>query len=114
MLADALTSVLAIAGLLAAWAYGWTWLDPVIGVVGALVIARWSWGLIKDTGSTLTGGEYYQIRGTAAHVGEVLVEGLLLALVAEALDRRLDLALQVAGAPARGRQEGRVHPGAGS
>ena len=35
VLADALTSVLAIAGLLAAWAYGWTWLDPAIGVVGA-------------------------------------------------------------------------------
>ena len=53
MLADALTSVLAIAGLLAAWAYGWTWLDPVIGVVGALVIARWSWSLIRASGAVL-------------------------------------------------------------
>ncbi len=53
MLADALTSVLAIAGLLAAWAYGWTWLDPVIGVVGALVIARWSWTLIRASGAVL-------------------------------------------------------------
>ena len=43
-------------------------------------------------------------------VGEVLVEGLLLALVPEALHRRRDLALQVVGAPARGRQEGGVHP----
>ena len=50
VLADALTSVLAIAALLAAWAYGWTWLDPVIGVVGALVIAHWSWRLIRDVG----------------------------------------------------------------
>ena len=53
VLADALTSVLAIAGLLAAWAYGWTWLDPAIGVVGALVIAHWSWGLIRASGAVL-------------------------------------------------------------
>src|SRR5437763_896786 len=53
VLADALTSVLAIAGLLAAWIYGWTWLDPAIGIVGALVIAHWSWGLIRDAGAVL-------------------------------------------------------------
>src|SRR5471032_2377905 len=39
VLADALTSVLAIVGLLAAWIQGWTWLDPAIGIVGAIVIA---------------------------------------------------------------------------
>jgi cation diffusion facilitator family transporter len=53
VLADALTSVLAIAGLLTARFYGWTWLDPVIGLVGAVVIARWSWGLIRDSGAVL-------------------------------------------------------------
>ncbi len=53
VLADALTSVLAIAGLLAAWFYGWAWADPAIGVVGALVIAHWSWGLIRDSGAVL-------------------------------------------------------------
>jgi cation diffusion facilitator family transporter len=53
VLADALTSVLAIVGLLAAWSYGWTWLDPVIGIVGALVIAHWSWGLIRASGAVL-------------------------------------------------------------
>jgi cation diffusion facilitator family transporter len=53
VLADALTSVLAIAGLLAAWSFGWTWLDPAIGIVGALVIAHWSWGLIRDAGAVL-------------------------------------------------------------
>jgi cation diffusion facilitator family transporter len=53
VLADALTSVLAIAGLLAARFYGWTFLDPVIGIVGAIVIARWSWGLIRDAGAVL-------------------------------------------------------------
>jgi len=53
VLADALTSVLAITGLLAAWIYGWTWLDPAIGIVGAVVIAHWSWGLIRDAGAVL-------------------------------------------------------------
>ena len=53
VMADALTSVLAIAGLLAAWVYGWTWLDPAIGLVGALVIAHWSWRLIRDAGAVL-------------------------------------------------------------
>jgi cation diffusion facilitator family transporter len=53
VLADALTSVLAIVALLAGGFYGWNWLDPVMGVVGALVIARWSWGLIRTAGATL-------------------------------------------------------------
>lgn len=53
VLADALTSVLAIGALVLGGLYGWSWLDPAIGVVGALVIARWSWGLIRDTGAVL-------------------------------------------------------------
>lgn len=53
VLADALTSVLAIVALLAGSVFGWIWLDPAIGIVGALVIARWSWGLIKDAGIVL-------------------------------------------------------------
>jgi cation diffusion facilitator family transporter len=53
VMADALTSVLAIVGLLSAWAYGWTWADPVIGIVGALVIAHWSFGLMRDAGAVL-------------------------------------------------------------
>jgi cation diffusion facilitator family transporter len=53
VMADALTSVLAIAGLLAAWSYGWNWADPAIGVVGALVIAHWAWRLIRDSGAVL-------------------------------------------------------------
>ncbi|MCO6048270.1 CDF family Co(II)/Ni(II) efflux transporter DmeF [Mesorhizobium sp. RP14(2022)] len=53
VLADALTSVLAIVALLAGSLYGWIWLDPLMGVVGALVIARWSWGLIRDAGGVL-------------------------------------------------------------
>jgi cation diffusion facilitator family transporter len=49
VLADALTSVLAIVALLAGSYLGWVWLDPVMGVVGAIVIARWSWSLMRDT-----------------------------------------------------------------
>jgi cation diffusion facilitator family transporter len=53
VLADALTSVLAIVALLFGRAYGWIWLDPLMGVVGGLVIARWSYGLLRDTGRVL-------------------------------------------------------------
>jgi cation diffusion facilitator family transporter len=53
VLADALTSVLAIGALLAGRYLGWTWLDPVMGIVGALVIASWAWGLLRDTSAVL-------------------------------------------------------------
>ena len=53
VLADALTSVLAIVALLAGRIGGWVWLDPAIGVLGALVIARWAWGLMKQAGGVL-------------------------------------------------------------
>lgn len=53
VLADALTSVLAIAALLCGRFAGWTWMDPAMGIVGALVIARWSWSLMHDTAAVL-------------------------------------------------------------
>lgn len=53
VLADALTSVLAIAALLAGRYLGWVWLDPVMGVVGAVVIAKWSVGLIRQSANVL-------------------------------------------------------------
>lgn len=53
VLADAFTSVLAILALTFGSLYGWSWLDPVMGIVGSLVIANWSWSLIRDTGATL-------------------------------------------------------------
>jgi cation diffusion facilitator family transporter len=53
VLADALTSVLAIVALLAGWLFGWTSLDPLMGVIGALVIARWSVGLLRTAGAAL-------------------------------------------------------------
>lgn len=53
VLADALTSVLAIAALLAGRYLGWTWMDPAIGIVGAVVIAQWSITLMRDTAAVL-------------------------------------------------------------
>jgi len=53
VLADALTSVFAIAALSAALWLGWSWLDPVVGVVGAVVIAVWAWGLMRQSAAVL-------------------------------------------------------------
>ena len=53
VVADAAVSVLVIIGLILAKLFGWLWLDPVIGMVGALVIANWAVGLIRDTGGIL-------------------------------------------------------------
>ncbi|MBB2716382.1 UNVERIFIED_ORG: cation diffusion facilitator family transporter [Rhizobium etli] len=53
VVADALTSVLAIAALTLGSLYGWLWLDPIMGIVGGLVIANWSWGLMKSSGGVL-------------------------------------------------------------
>lgn len=53
VLADALTSVLAIAALLSGKFLGWNWLDPAMGIVGAILIARWSLGLLRDTSGIL-------------------------------------------------------------
>ena len=67
VLADALTSVLAISALLAGRFLGWVWLDPVMGIVGAVVIARWSWSLMRDTASIL-------LDRTDAHVADEVRE----------------------------------------
>lgn len=67
VLADAVTSVLAIAALLAGRFLGWVWLDPVIGIVGALVIARWAWTLMQATASVL-------LDKTDQHVAEEIRE----------------------------------------
>src|SRR6202453_413245 len=53
VMADAAVSVLVIVGLLLARAFGWLWMDPLAGIVGACVIASWSYGLIRDTGAIL-------------------------------------------------------------
>ncbi|MGD2141276.1 MAG: CDF family Co(II)/Ni(II) efflux transporter DmeF [Burkholderiales bacterium] len=56
VLADAMTSLFAIVALVAGKYFGWTWLDPVMGVVGAAVIARWAYGLMRDSGHILLDG----------------------------------------------------------
>ena len=53
VLADALTSVLAIVALLFGSLLGWWLLDPLMGIVGALVISRWAWGLLKESSAIL-------------------------------------------------------------
>jgi cation diffusion facilitator family transporter len=53
VVADALTSVLAIIALLSGRFFGWVWLDPVMGIAGALVIAHWSVGLMRSAGAVL-------------------------------------------------------------
>jgi cation diffusion facilitator family transporter len=53
VIADAAVSVLVIVGLLVARFLGWAWMDPLAGLIGAVVIASWSYALIRDTGSIL-------------------------------------------------------------
>ena len=53
VMADAAVSVLVITGLLLARTFGWLWMDPLAGMIGAAVIASWSYGLIRDTGAIL-------------------------------------------------------------
>jgi len=53
VIADAAVSVLVIVGLLLARTFGWLWMDPLAGIIGAAVIASWSYGLVRDTGAIL-------------------------------------------------------------
>ena len=53
VIADAATSVLAVVALAGGWLYGWAWLDPVMGIVGAGLIIVWARGLTIETGKVL-------------------------------------------------------------
>jgi cation diffusion facilitator family transporter len=53
VIADAATSVLAIVALAGGWFYGWSWLDPAMGIVGAVLVAVWAKNLIAETGKVL-------------------------------------------------------------
>jgi cation diffusion facilitator family transporter len=53
VLADAFTSVLAITALTGGKFFGWAWLDPVVGIVGSVVVFSWSYTLLRDTGGIL-------------------------------------------------------------
>jgi cation diffusion facilitator family transporter len=53
VVADAAVSVLVIIGLILARTFGWLWMDPLAGILGACVVASWSYGLTRDTGAIL-------------------------------------------------------------
>ena len=53
VIADAATSVLAIVALVGGMFWGWNWLDPMMGIVGAILVGRWAWGLLRDTSRVL-------------------------------------------------------------
>ena len=81
VLADALTSVLAIIALVTGKYFGWTWMDPCMGIVGAVIITRWSWGLLRETGpilldASIDGGYADAIRTTLEQDADNLVSDL--------------------------------------
>ena len=81
VLADALTSILAIVALFFGKLLGWSFLDPVMGVVGAIVISRWSYGLMRDTGKVLLDYNYNdrisrQIKDAIESEGDAIIEDL--------------------------------------
>ncbi len=81
VLADALTSVTAIVALLTGSLFGWLWMDPLMGIVGSLVIGRWSYGLLRDTSRILLDGD----------VDEESIEQVRAALEADSGDLVADL-----------------------
>lgn len=82
VMADAAVSVMVIGGLGAAAAFGWRWMDPLAGLVGAGVILSWSYGLLRDTGAILLD-----------MTPDARLEAAIRALVAEQGDRLADLHL---------------------
>ncbi|MHB8785046.1 MAG: CDF family Co(II)/Ni(II) efflux transporter DmeF [Thauera sp.] len=107
VIADAATSVLAIVALLGGWVYGWSWLDPVMGIVGAVLVAIWARGLLVETGRVLldremdhpvvaeirevveTGPEGGDTRITDLHVWRVGKEAYSCAIAVVTQDRAL-------------------------
>jgi cation diffusion facilitator family transporter len=80
VLADALTSVLAITALVAGRYLGWAWMDSAMGLIGAAVIARWSWSLMRDTAAVLVDADaapdrYTEVR-EAIEDGDALITDL--------------------------------------
>ncbi len=73
VIADAATSVLAIVALVGGWMYGWAWLDPAMGIVGAVLIAIWAKGLLFDTGTVLLDRE--MDHPVVAEIREVVESG---------------------------------------
>ena len=102
VLADALTSVLAIAALAAALWLGWWWLDPLVGVLGAVVIGVWAIGLLRQSAAVLLDREMdnpltQQIRSTLESDGDAVVADLHVWRVGR--DKFAAIACLVADAP---------------
>ena len=84
VIADAATSVLAIVALVGGWFYGWSWLDALMGIVGAMLVAVWAKGLIVDTGRILLDremdhpvvDEIREVVETGADAGETRITDL--------------------------------------
>jgi cation diffusion facilitator family transporter len=71
--ADAAVSMLALCGLSAASWLGWVWLDPLMGIVGMLVIVKWSWNLVRASGAVLL--DMRPKNGIAAEIARRLETG---------------------------------------
>jgi cation diffusion facilitator family transporter len=81
VIADAATSVLAIIALIGGWIYGWDWLDPVMGIVGAILVGKWAQGLLVETGKVLLDREMdhpvvEEIREVVADSGDTHITDL--------------------------------------
>jgi len=70
VLADALTSVLAIVALLAGKYAGWNWMDPMMGIIGAILVTRWSWHLLKETSKVLLDEQHQDMEETVRQAVE--------------------------------------------
>ena len=70
VVADAFTSLTAIVALFTGKLFGWVWMDPIMGVVGSLVIARWSYGLVRSSASILLDGQFHS--HAAARIREAI------------------------------------------
>ncbi len=72
VLADAATSVLAILALVGGMLWGADWLDPLMGIAGAVLVALWAWGLLRDSGRVLLDAE--MDTPLVAEIREVIAE----------------------------------------
>jgi len=66
VLADAATSLMAITGLSLAWAFGWRFIDPLVGLAGTVVIGSWAWGLLRAAGRVLVNATPERLRQRCA------------------------------------------------
>jgi cation diffusion facilitator family transporter len=73
VIADAATSVLAIVALIGGWIYGWSWLDPVMGIAGAGLVSVWARNLLAETGRVLLDRE--MDHPVVAEIREVVESG---------------------------------------